>query len=470
LPDAPYVRANGFVVENILIQRDVSSISSSDDMHVLEARGDKLNQVIEYRGESAARACFFGAEHFDPHELLIEKLKLVRKGRNPGGFPFIELLWSYRRHGKHFVSPELTAELRRVREALAEPAPDVHRLLHPFLDVMLDKHDGRYDYRSYLALELLDLPDEDALIRRPRDSQPELDRSLLLLATDIVRFELDAFYGKSNWMPKRAAGRKLVEERCRRTLKALYPTLARLQLDDIIDPDSPMQSARTLVMAVDVMMSEEEKLRLQLSHVPVYVVHDEYMFIRILQCFEVEFAWLCAQLKAAIHACADDIHTTIARVQQCCEHLKDAAPFFHVLSTLDPESFKAFRIYTEGASAIQSRNYKRVESLCNKPADERLHSLAYQSVPEIQRLVLDGHETLNDVYLLARASGRHSGETLLELAEAMKKFETGLKRWRQSHYSIAVRMLGSGTGTGYTEGTPYLNAVRNLPVFSSTQP
>jgi tryptophan 2,3-dioxygenase len=357
-----------------------------------------------------------------------------------------------------------------VREALAEPAPDVHRLLHPFLDVMLDKHDGRYDYRSYLALELLDLPDEDALIRRPRDSQPELDRSLLLLATDIVRFELDAFYGKSNWMPKRAAGRKLVEERCRRTLKALYPTLARLQLDDIIDPDSPMQSARTLVMAVDVMMSEEEKLRLQLSHVPVYVVHDEYMFIRILQCFEVEFAWLCAQLKAAIHACADDIHTTIARVQQCCEHLKDAAPFFHVLSTLDPESFKAFRIYTEGASAIQSRNYKRVESLCNKPADERLHSLAYQSVPEIQRLVLDGHETLNDVYLLARASGRHSGETLLELAEAMKKFETGLKRWRQSHYSIAVRMLGSGTGTGYTEGTPYLNAVRNLPVFSSTQP
>jgi tryptophan 2,3-dioxygenase len=356
-----------------------------------------------------------------------------------------------------------------VRETLAESAADRHRLLHPFLNVVLDKHDGRYDYRSYLALELLALPDEDDLIRLPRDPQAELDRSLLLLATDIVRFELDALHGRSNWLPKRAAARRLVSERCRRTLKALQPTLSRFQLDDIIDPDAPMQSARTLAMAVDVMMSEEEKLRLQLSHVPVYVVHDEYMFIRILQCFEAVFAWLCAQLKAAIHACASDTRTTITRVQQCCEHLKDAAPFFHVLSTLDPESFKAFRVYTEGASAIQSRNYKRVESLCNKPADERLHSLAYQSVPEIQRLVLDGHETLNDAYLLARASGRHAGETLLELADAMKKFETGLSRWRQSHYSIAVRMLGSGTGTGYTEGTPYLNAVRNLPVFSSIQ-
>lgn len=428
-----------------------------------------MNQLIEYHSDSTARAGFSETEQFDSDELLIHKLNLLRKEQKPDDFPFIEVLWSYRRHGKHFVSPQLAGALRRVREGLAGSSADAHPFLHPFLNVMLDKHDGCYDYRSYLALELLDLPDEDTLVHHPRDCRAELDRSLLLLATDIVRFELDALHGVSNWLPKRAPRRSRVEERCRRTLRALQTTLSRLRLDDIIDPDEPMQSAAALVAAVKVTMSAEEKLRLQLSHVPVYVVHDEYMFIRILQCFETVFAWLCAQLRAAIEACAGDIHATIASLRQCCTHLQEAAPFFHVLSTLDPESFKAFRIYTEGASAIQSRNYKRVESLCNKPADDRLRSLAYQSVPEIQRLVLDGHETLNDAYLRAKASGRHAGETLLELAETMKKFETGLKRWRQSHYSIAVKMLGTGTGTGYTEGTPYLNAVRNLPVFSSIE-
>ena len=428
-----------------------------------------MNQLVEYHSGNATRAGFSETEQFDPYELLIDKLNLLRKGRDPDSFPFIEVLWSYRKHGKHFVSPDLIAALRRVREALAESSADVHPFLHSFLNVMLDKHDGRYDYRSYLALELLDFPDEDTLVHHPRDYQAELDRSILLLATDIVKFELDAFHGVSNWLPKRAAGRKVVEERCRRTLKALPPYLSRLGMDDIVDPDAHMQSAMALVRAVDATMSEEEKLRLQLSHVPVYVVHDEYMFIRILQCFETVFAWLCAQLKAAIHACDSDIHTTIACLQQCCRHLQEAAPFFHVLSTLDPESFKAFRIYTEGASAIQSRNYKRVESLCNKPADERLRSIAYQSVPEVQHRVLDGQDTLNDAYLRAKACGRHADETLLELADMMKKFETGLKRWRQSHYSIAVKMLGTGTGTGYTEGTPYLNAVRNLPVFTATE-
>jgi tryptophan 2,3-dioxygenase len=437
-------------------------------------RGSQLEQLIEHHGTNTAAAGFWETDHFNPHELLIDKLNSLRKGQNAEGqnaeaFPFIEVLWSYRRHGKHFVSSQLAAALKNVRETLAAAPADMHPLLCPFLDVMLDKHDGRYDYRSYLALELMGLPQEDTLIRHPRDAQAELDRGVLLLATDIIRFELDALHGVSNWLPQRAAGRKLVEERCRRTLKALQAYLARLGLDDLLDLDAPTDSGRALVRAVDAMLSAEEKLRLQLTNVPVYVVHDEYMFIRILQCFETVFAWLCAQLRTAIDACATDIRTTIGCLQQCCRHLQDAAPLFHVLSTLDPQSFQAFRVYTEGASAIQSRNYKRVESLCNKPADDRLRSLAYQSVPEIQRLVLDGHATLNDAYLLAKHRGRDAAPILNELAEIMKKFETLLKRWRQSHYSIAVKMLGTGTGTGYTEGTPYLNAVRNLPVFSSIE-
>jgi hypothetical protein len=31
-------------------------------------------------------------------------------------------------------------------------------------------------------------------------------------------------------------------------------------------------------------------------------------------------------------------------------------------------------------------------------------------------------------------------------------------------------MLGDKAGTGYTEGTPYLRAVREIPVFRSVHP
>jgi tryptophan 2,3-dioxygenase len=49
----------------------------------------------------------------------------------------------------------------------------------------------------------------------------------------------------------------------------------------------------------------------------------------------------------------------------------------------------------------------------------------------------------------------------------MTAFAAALRRWRQTHYRIAVRMLGTRSGTGYTEGTPYLDEVRKVPVFRS---
>lgn len=420
-------------------------------------------QDCEEGGAAAASA----VRGRDADQLAIAQLSWWLKSRRPSAFPFQDVLLAYRRKGKHFVAPEVTEELKKVRGNLEGAMLSAHPVIGSFLNVMLDKHDGRYDYRSYLALELLGLPAEETLTQRRRDPQPELDRSIVLLATDIVRFELDALDGKSTWLPQRAARQDLVETRCRRTLKALTPYLNRLRLGDLIDLQHPMQSASAVVQAVGATMSRDDELRLQLSHVPVYVVHDEYMFIRILQCFESVFAWICAQLRLAIDACAHDVATTVACLQQCCQHLQDASPFFHLLSTLDPESFKDFRTYTEGASAIQSRSYKRVESLCAKPADERLHSIAYHSVPEVQSRVLSGHETLDDTYTRASADGRHAAAEMDELRQVMEKFQLTLQRWRQSHYAIAVKMLGKGSGTGYTEGTPYLNEVRNIPVFQS---
>ncbi|MFG1780039.1 hypothetical protein ACGFIG_26860, partial [Micromonospora sp. NPDC049048] len=78
-------------------------------------------------------------------------------------FPYSPVLAEFHRVGKHFAERELLALLDKIRAQVTTPAagpptrPAV-RLLRDFLDVALDKWDGRYDYRSYLALRLLRLP------------------------------------------------------------------------------------------------------------------------------------------------------------------------------------------------------------------------------------------------------------------------------------------------------------------------
>lgn len=401
------------------------------------------------------------------HALAIAKLNLWFAERNVGSFPYHEVVCAYHECGKHFVAGELTEKLARIRDRIRDVPQKQFPNLTAFLDMMLDKHDGRYDYRSYLALTLLSLPADDTLLREPRDARSELDRGIVILAADILRFETEALLGRAAWLPLRQPDREVVEDRCRRALRALLPYLSRLQLADGVDLGDPISSAGLLARRIDAGMNAEERLRLQLTNIPVYVVHDEYMFIRILQCFETVFSWLCANIRQTIAVCASDIRAAIERVRACCDYLREAAPFFHVLFSMDRESFGEFRKYTEGASAIQSRNYKRLESLCDRPGEERLSSIAYQSVPEVQVLAEHGHETLNQAYLQAKTAGCHADAEVAQLGEAMAKFQQALLRWRQSHYAIAVNMLGTGTGTGYTEGAPYLNRVRNLPIFSA---
>ncbi|MFJ3172969.1 hypothetical protein ACIPJK_19625 [Streptomyces roseus] len=131
------------------------------------------------------------------------------------------------------------------------------------------------------------------------------------------------------------------------------------------------------------------------------------------------------------------------------------------------ESFRTFREFTDGASAIQSRNYKLVESLCRVPDQDRLDSPAYRSTPEVRMRILAGQPTLDEACSAALADDRFGAQDRELLTTAMLGFAGALRRWRQTHYRIAVRMLGTRSGTGSTEGTPYLSSVRKIPVFRS---
>ncbi len=137
---------------------------------------------------------------------------------------------------------------------------------------------------------------------------------------------------------------------------------------------------------------------------------------------------------------------------------------------MQAEAFLRFREYTDGASAIQSRSYKRLESLCRRPDPDRLDSSAYHSVPEVRERVIAGQPKIDQALDSAIASGLLTPDGHSALSAAMDAFETAILKWRRTHHSIAVRMLGERRGTGDTEGVAYLEQARTIPLFAGGCP
>lgn len=385
-------------------------------------------------------------------------------GADPGSFPYPAVVAEFQRTGKHFVAGDVLDLLDRARAVTPEGGEAL--LLRDFLDVTLDKRDGRYDYQSYLALSL-----PRATRTEPAgDPRRRHDRRYLHLIADALAFELAAEAGTTGLLPLQRPGPGLVAKRCRLGLRAMSAALTRQGVPVTAAPGGPASTVAALHATVVADQCPAERRDLLITMLPVYVVHDEYLFIRVLQAYETVFATLAAELSATIEDLTEGRAATAAdRLAYGRELISTAAPLFSLIATMQPESFRTFRVYTEGASAIQSRSYKLLESLCRAPEEPRLASAAYLSVPEVRAQVLAGQRSVEDAYHAAHRLGRLHGPDQLVLDTRMGEFAQALTQWRQTHYRIATRMLGNRTGTGYTEGTPYLAAARSLPVFSMAE-
>lgn len=384
-------------------------------------------------------------------------------GSDPETFPYDAVVTEIHRAGKHFVADELLALLDGVRATLPDGSDPAGQLLARFLDIALDKWDGRYDNPSYLAVDLLPLPgtgDGSAAWQR--------DRLVALLVADTLRFELAAADRRTVLLPQMRPDARIVAKRCRLGMRAVGPALARLGLTVDATADDPLTAAGHMCRVVAEDLQPAEARTLRLTMLPVSLVHDEYMFIRMLQSYETTFALMAVELDAAVAALAGGRAAAAVRAVTASERaLREAAPLWSLVATVQREAFLAFREFTEGASAIQSRSYKRVESLCRRPDRSRLDSPAYRSVPEVRARVLAGQPNLDETLTAAHASGRLGPDEYDHVRSAMQRLETALLKWRQTHYRLAVQMLGERRGTGYTEGVPYLEKTRGLPVFTA---
>ena len=102
---------------------------------------------------------------------------------------------------------------------------------------------------------------------------------------------------------------------------------------------------------------------------PVSVVHDEYFFLRALQCHELVFTGLAENVVGATAALREgDVRSAREQVERAVAAFAKAALLFRVVATMRAAAFHRFREFTQGASAIQSEAYKRFEIACGRPS------------------------------------------------------------------------------------------------------
>ena len=257
--------------------------------------------------------------------------------------------------GTHHLDPALLADLAAVRDRYAGREP----ILDDFLDCVLAKYDGRYWNRTYLCLPVL-----ERLIDGP-DAALDPVGLAALLAADVVRHELCASRRGKRVSPlDRPDGRTLhtrvrqagaVQVRQPRRGAGHRPARRRRARPDGGTAGHP----RRLPVAPDPWAADWLEVTVQ----PVSTVHDEYFFIRALQGHEIVYGVAARSVADAVTALAEGRPGEAARcVDRATVMVERGQSLFRMVATMRYDAFHTFREFTQGASAIQSEQYKRFEA------------------------------------------------------------------------------------------------------------
>ena len=169
------------------------------------------------------------------------------------------------------------------------------------------------------------------------------------------------------------------------------------------------------------------------------------------------FTGMSRRMRDAVAAVrAQELDVAIRLLEEVVTFMDRNASLFRIVATMRYEAFHTFREFTDGASAIQSEQYKRFEGLCGVPPASRLDSPAFESVAAVRAEVESGQDTMTGAYREASARGRRPDE-LAAIADLLRALEESHRRWKSTHVTLATRMLGDARGSGYTSGVDYLS-------------
>lgn len=218
--------------------------------------------------------------------------------------------------------------------------------------------------------------------------------------------------------------------------------------------------------------------------------HDELLFITVHQAYELWFKQILHEIDATIASMKEDRAVEAAHaLHRIVEIEKLLIAQIHILETMKPISFLAFRDELNPASGFQSMQFREIEFTSGLKDKAILREFAQDDFAR-QRLEarLNAPSLGEAFFALLRRCGfdtpasdaprdekeRRSNhgkrqravvEILThpaklneeyQLAEALLEHDENFSLWRSHHIKMVERMVGAKRGTGGSEGVGYL--------------
>lgn len=227
--------------------------------------------------------------------------------------------------------------------------------------------------------------------------------------------------------------------------------------------------------------------------------HDELLFITIHQTYELWFKQILHEVDAAVCEINDDrVGAAIRSLRRVIEIEKVLVQQIHILETMTPISFLAFRDELKPASGFQSMQFREIEFSSGLKDVTVLDNFRNDEFAAKRLQARHEAPTLADaLYALLRRRGfdapddsptfteeesrRAYGQRTRAALEILTHFETRFEEfqlienlmehdeyfsiWRFHHVKMVERMVGTKRGTGGSEGVGYLQTTLDKKFF-----
>jgi hypothetical protein len=345
-------------------------------------------------------------------------------------FPCDEVLSHFRATGRLFADPGLIGQLHAAARRLSEQpgAAGGDRLLRHWLPSTIDQDDGTYE--SFLGADLLRQVC-GAAVGEPADSCG--DQLLAALITDLAEHEAAALAAVADANPAQAR-RAAAVARLAQHAGDLAPT------------------ARGETIAPDVSRA------VYLSLLPLTPLHDEVMFLRVVQIFETIYQQTAARIVDAASALADDDPGRAAdRIEDATQRLAATPAIYRVLTLMPADSFAVIRANSCGRSAIQSRGYRLVQAASSAGPQRGPAPPVDWNGPTLQDAYLD--------WAGQAGLARTSRASPADVDGCLARLDAAWRALKRTHWGITRKIIGDSPGTGGTTGVTYLAAAAQTRLF-----
>ncbi|RSN18193.1 hypothetical protein DMC63_19765 [Streptomyces sp. WAC 05977] len=388
--------------------------------------------------------------HRSPAKALDRLHRWWRGGASAASFPYRPVLGHFQAVGRNHADPGLVATLREAREVLPAGHDDVRALvLRRWLPSTVDQEDGDYD--TYAGVSLLNLLADSYGSGEVVDDA--LDALQVVILADLLRYETSALAEEPDLLRQQVRVKACLRALARADelaprARGLVPAnpLGDNAIRDLGRDDLLARGAE-LSRAVRSAASPAMRDAVEFAMLPTTWLHDEVMFIRSIQSFEVVYRQVARCLERATAA------LDAGRPAAASDELRDAtrritatSMLYRILTSMPPDAFAIIRAYTNGRSAVQSRSFRLVEQYSAPPAGIEFSGPSLQEVYEA-RLATAGPASLS------------------YLTETMRGLDSAWRLMKRTHWGITLKVIGRVRGTGGTAGAAYLEQAAARPLF-----